>query len=363
MQGLHHLQLFPHVAGQKFLGGDIGVDRKVKLRRGNFLRRKTAADIPVNDPGQLLYQFLLAFSGAFRHKGEIDLRFFRKRYRQRLRSRVHLRHRHIGPDGPLGEHIRLAGKIALVIQHLQRAQQGIAAVVRKGQMIATGAEPPVFPHIGIIQTAKFFLFLPNDLVRMIFHLIGDELAGAVPQRHHAPDPVLGGERQIDRLHAAVDAEIQLAVHRGKAVIPYIRVGGDGEVFLLWPVLFIGGYLCVKPGHGLIQQVGKVVPFTGPAHAVHTVLGALHDHLAQHHFRVPDEIAVHADAVFIRVQMHPIRFDVHDAVTFLKEENVTGHIRPGAGLEGRIGQADRPDEVGPLGQIFPHGGAFLVHCTF
>ena len=117
------------------------------------------------------------------------------------------------------------------------------------------------------------------------------------------------------------------------------------------------------GYGLIQQGGKVVPFTGPAHAVHTVLGALHDHLAQHHFRVPDEIAVHTDAVFIRVQMHPIRLDVHDTVTLLKKEDVTGDSRSGAGLEGRIRQADRPDEVSPLGQIFPHGGTFLVHRAF
>ena len=357
------MQLFPHIAGQKFLSGDIGVCRQIKLRRTDLLRRKTAADILVDDPGQLLHQFLLAFSGAFRHKGEIDLRFFRKRYRQRLRSRVHLRHRHIGPDGPFGEHIRLACKIALVIQHLQRAQQGIAAVVRKGQMVATGAEPPIFFHIGVIQTAKFFLLPPNDLVRVVFHLIGDELAGAVPQRHHTPHPVLGGERQIDRLHAAVDTEIQLAVHRGKAVIPYIGVGGDGQIFLLWPILLIGGEPGVQFGYGLIQQGGKVIPFTGPAHAVHAVLGALHDHLAQHHFRVPDEIAVHADAVFIRVQMHPIWLYIHDAVTLLEKENVAGHIRPGAGLEGRIRQADRPDEVSPLGQIFPHGGAFLVHRTF
>ena len=120
---------------------------------------------------------------------------------------------------------------------------------------------------------------------------------------------------------------------------------------------------MKPRYRFAQKIGKIGIFIGLAHAVHAVLGALHDHLAQHHFRMPDEIAVHANTVFIRVQMHPIRLNIYDAVTFLKEENVTGHIRPGAGLEGRIGQADRPDEVGPLGQIFPHGGAFLVHCTF
>ena len=114
------------------------------------------------------------------------------------------------------------------------------------------------------------------------------------------------------------------------------------------------------GYGLIQQGGKVVPFTGPAHAVHTVLGALHDHLAQHHFRVPDEIAVHTDAVFIRVQTHPIRLDVHDTVTLLKKEDVTGDFRSGIGLERCIRQTDRSDEVGALRQIFAHGRILLIH---
>ena len=62
-------------------------------------------------------------------------------------------------------------------------------------------------------------------------------------------------------------------------------------------------------------------------------------------------------------MHPIRFHVHDTVTLLEKENITGDFRSGVGLEGRIRQADRPDEVGTLGQIFPHGGAFLVLVPF
>ena len=117
---------------------------------------------------------------------------------------------------------------------------------------------------------------------------------------------------------------------------------------------------MKPRYRFAQKIGKIGIFIGLTHAVHAVLGALHGHLAQHHFRMPDEIAVHVDAVFIRVQMHPIRFDVHNAVTLLEEENVAGHICSGAGLEGRIRQADCPDELSPLGQIFSHDGTFLVH---
>ena len=117
---------------------------------------------------------------------------------------------------------------------------------------------------------------------------------------------------------------------------------------------------MKSRYRFAQQIGKIGIFIGLAHAVHAVLSALHGHLAQHHFRVPDKIAVHADAVFIRVQMHPIRFDVHNAVTLLEEENVAGHICSGIGLERCIRQTDRPDEVGALRQIFAHGRILLIH---
>ena len=226
MQRLQHTQLFAHIAGQKFFGGDIRVGRKVKLRRADLLRGKTASDIPVNDPGKLLHQLVLAFTGQLRHKTEIHLRFFGERYRQRLRCRIHPRDRLMRANGALGEHIRLAGEIAFVVQHLQRAQQRIAAVIRKGKVVAAGVKPPVFFDIGIVQPVQLLLLAPDDLIGMVLRLVLDELTGAVPQGDHAAHSVLGGQRQLDRLHAAVDAEIQLAVYAGKAVITHIRVGGD-----------------------------------------------------------------------------------------------------------------------------------------
>ena len=117
---------------------------------------------------------------------------------------------------------------------------------------------------------------------------------------------------------------------------------------------------MKPRYRFAQKIGKIGIFIGLAHAVHAVLGALHGHLAQHHFRMPDEIAVHADTVFIRVQMHPIRLNIHDPVTLLKKEDVTGDLCSGIGLERCIRQTDRSDEVGALRQIFAHGRILLIH---
>ena len=227
LQRLQHTQLFAHIAGQKFLSSDIGICRQIKLHRTDLLRCKTATDIPVNDPGKLLHQLVLTFTGQLRHKAEIHLRFFGERYRQRLRCRIHLRDRLMRANGALGEHIRLAGEIAFVVQHLQRAQQRIAAVIRKGKVVATGVKPPVFFDIGIVQPVQLLLLAPDDLIGMVLRLVLDELTGAVPQGDHAAHSVLGGQRQFDRLHAAVNAEIQLAVYAGKAVITHIWVGGNG----------------------------------------------------------------------------------------------------------------------------------------
>ena len=186
------------------------------------------------------------------------------------------------------------------------------------------------------------------------------------------------EQKVEKKHFTIDWEVSAAEKGGyqhfmlkeimeqpealrRAISPRIK---DGRVIfddLKLPVEKMREFTRIFiVACGSSYHVGMIGIFIGLAHAVHAVLSALHGHLAQHHFRMPDEIAVHADAVFIRVQMHPIRFDVHNAVTLLEEEKGAGHFCSCAGLEGRIGQADRPDEVGPLGQIFPHGRAILVH---
>ena len=74
-----------------------------------------------------------------------------------------------------------------------------------------------------------------------------------------------------------------------------------------------------------------------------------------------KIPVHADAIFIGVQMHPIRFNVRHAVTLLQKEDVAGDFGPGVVLEGIVRQTDGSDQIGPLGQILADGRVFLVHC--
>ena len=86
----------------------------------------------------------------------------------------------------------------------------------------------------------------------------------------------------------------------------------------------------------------------------------HFHLAQHHIRVVEEIAVHGDTVIVRPQLHPFRLDVHHAVTLLQEQNVRYHLRTRCRLEGVVGQADRAQQLRPLGNVLPHVAGALVH---
>ena len=69
-------------------------------------------------------------------------------------------------------------------------------------------------------------------------------------------------------------------------------------------------------NGVGKLLGQIRVLYGFAGAVHAVPGGFYDHTAQHHVRVLHEIAVHADTIFIGVQMHPIRLHIHHAVALL-----------------------------------------------
>ena len=112
-----------------------------------------------------------------------------------------------------------------------------------------------------------------------------------------------------------------------------------------------------------ELLGQVCAILGFAGAVHAKAGAFHDHAAQHHIRVLHKIAVHTDAVFIGIQIHPIRLNIRYAVTLLQEDNVAGDFRSGVALEGVVREPDRADQISALGKVFADGGVLLVHRAF
>ena len=105
---------------------------------------------------------------------------------------------------------------------------------------------------------------------------------------------------------------------------------------------------------------RLSPFQMPFGILHNLTGksSLTFSIEKCHFIT----AIHADSVFIRVQMHPIRFQIGDVVALLQENDVAGHFRSGVPLEGVIRQADGPDQVGALGQVFADGGVFLIQSS-
>ena len=119
---------------------------------------------------------------------------------------------------------------------------------------------------------------------------------------------------------------------------------------------------MKVGNGVVQKVAKVCILIGSAGALHTETGGLHHHIAKYHFGVLHKVTVHLNAVLIGIKMHPIGFNVDNAVTLLQEDNIACDLGAGVLLKGGVRQADSANQIGSLRKVFTHGGAFLIHRT-
>ena len=86
-----------------------------------FIRRLPVAvsRVEENNTVQLVDQFVLTFAGELCHIVHIHTGFLRDGQCQRLRCRIHRGHDLMRLDGALGENIRLALQIAILIQNLQ----------------------------------------------------------------------------------------------------------------------------------------------------------------------------------------------------------------------------------------------------
>ena len=72
-----------------------------------------------------------------------------------------------------------------------------------------------------------------------------------------------------------------------------------------------------------------------------------------------KIAVDGNAVCGLPQVYPIRHLLRWLRPFLQEQHIRCHIRTGVPGEGVVRQTYRAQKVGPLRQIFPHGGILLI----
>ena len=264
-------------------------------------------------------------------------------------------------DGALGEQVGFPFQAALLIQHLQRTQQEIGAVLVKGDGIAAGVDQPVVMGKAVIEVVQLRLLLPYHAIRIVLRLILQQRPHTIPQADHAADAALGGLRHLHRIHAAVLTVVEFVIHQRVGEITDGRVCLDGQVFALQLLLaLIGGDLAVDILHSVGKQTVQRLIRKRRTGGLRAIRPRHHLHLAQHHIRMVEEVAIHLNAIIICPQLHPIRFNVHHAVTFLQEQNVRYHLRTRCRLEGVIGQADRTQQLRTLGNVLPHVAGAFVH---
>ena len=205
------------------------------------------------------------------------------------------------------------------------------------------------------------MLLAYHAIRIVLRLVFQQLPHTVPQTDHTANTALGGLGHLHRVHAAVLTVIELVIHQRIGKIADGGVCRDGLIFslqLLRPV--VGIDLTVDILHGVGKEAVQRLLRKRHTGWLRAIRSRYHFHLAQHHIRVVEEIAVHGDTVVVRPQLHPLWLNVHHAVTLLQEQNVRYHLRTRCRLEGIVGQADRAQQLRPLRDVLPHIAGALIH---
>ena len=113
----------------------------------------------------------------------------------------------------------------------------------------------------------------------------------------------------------------------------------------------------------MEQLGKgniLFRFAGSVHLPEAC--AFHYHIAHNHLWVFNKIAVHRNAVFVRIKVYPIWLDVDYSVTLLQNENITCDLCACVCPKSIVGQTDSSQQLGSLGDIFPHLWTRFIHRT-
>ena len=216
-------QLPAHVAGEVLIGGDIV---------GSPVRFVLTGDTE-DDPSQFSGQFFAGFSGQLLHIGHIHTCLFRDGYCQGFGGGVYGGNGLMGFDGPFCEHIRLSFQLAVLVQHLQGAEQVVAGIIGKGQPVAPVVDKAIFFREAVIEPIQLCHLRLNVGIRCTgVHFQVDELLHTVPQLHQSLDAGLGGGVQVRAHHAAVFPEVHRAVHHREGVVFYVGVSGNESVDVL-----------------------------------------------------------------------------------------------------------------------------------
>ena len=234
-----------------------------------FVRRLPVAvnRVEENDAVQLVDDVVLAFACELGHIHHIHAGFFPNGQGEGFCGSVHAGDGLPLPDGTLGEHIRLALELCLVliVQHFKGAEQVVGAVVCKGEGVAPAVDEAVFLGEAVIEAVELLLFGADGKIVGFPHLEVDEPVNAVPQLCHSLHALLCGGVQVGLDHDGVLTVVHLTVHHGIAVILHVGVCGNGILygFVLTEVRQLCGFvLAADILNGVSKLRGKVRALDG-----------------------------------------------------------------------------------------------------
>ena len=350
-------QLVPDVPGQIFVPG-----------APSFLLRFRTQRILEYDPLKLPHNgpVLSGCTQQSGHEGQVHPAPLPNGNPKCLAGRVHSGHTALRPDGALGEHIRLALQPPLLIQILQRAEQIVGRILRKCRLVGTAVDQAVLSRKTLIGLVQLPLLLPDGLLRVILHLVLDQLVHDLPQPDHPSDPFRPGAVSLRQPHQAVLPEIHPAVHHTIGKVLHPRIRRNTLPHALSRLRLRLQRLPIAAPHqcgGSFQLFGKLGSGNGQNRAfLFSVLTAFQSQTSQHHLRVGQKIAVQHDPVLRLPKMHPFFLRLHGMLPFLQKKDVRNHLRTSVGPERIVGEPHRPQQQSLSGKISAHLRVFGIHGT-
>ena len=272
--------------------------------------------------GQFRKQRLLVLAGEPAHIVHIHMSLFANGQRQCLHRCIYLFGGFVTADGALGEQVRLPFQVPVLVQNFQRTEQKIGAVLVKRDGVTAGVDESVFAGKGVVEGIQLGLLRLYFFIGIVLGLVFQQRPHTVPQLDHAADSTLCRLGYLHRVHAAVFTVVDLPVHQCIGEVADSGISLNGMILALQFFLpVVSGDLAVDILNGLRQQRFQRllrVRLTGgrgaerPGH---------HLHLAQHHIRVVDEVAVHLNAILVGGKVYPFRFYIHHSFPLLQKQNV------------------------------------------
>ena len=180
------------------------------------------------------------------------------------------------------------------------------------------------------------MFSLNFRIRIIVQLHFQECTNAVADRYHPFDTVLCCLGDIYRRHPAVLTIVDLSVKYREREIPDVGISGDRVIFLNIPVKLIIDDLSVDIGNSFIKKLFEIGTLIRDTIRRHSKTSRHEFHLAENHFRMLNEIAVHRNTVFIGTEMNPRRLYVDNTVSLLQDQNIRHGVCSRVSSEGIVG---------------------------